>query len=681
MMHADSLPAVSPLAATSARLVEFQRNAAFVAFMVCVAMAAGLYVIEALRYTLVPIIWACFFALPLERLCSYIDNLLTSLGSFIDRFCCRRGKEVEEVKFRHVPGQNCIVIANTRMNQNFVDRMSDPVGYVLGGMKSQTDRRGSAAGTPPGEAPAPLNLDASASHTAPSMNSLGSPVLSRRRVSTRQVEVTTAGTPLKCLGCSLTMVFKCCQRRVRVSQLEEPSLREGGLPKRKREVNRLMKDWCYYVKKAHQDHRELHLELYLDRGLCQYPAVLTEGLDELHEHGAHERRDASLRGTLVVDKSSPFSWSVAVFTALMLLCGGLACFVCFVYIGAETFQTNLQNYEDGVKDFIDLLKKYTERWIKEDVWEQIGKKAQQFLQEYMAQYVSSILTEISSVLFQCLMFLIYLLFWLAEPIRVSSPVVDVFKSYLFLKTLMCLLFASLISWLLWALSCGLWPLFFIVTFILNYIPEIGPLFVGLLCMPAVLFDGSIPTPEQRVRNTVILVMMGCLIKVITGNVIEVRMYTTRGSEFMRMHSMVLMALIMIFGSILGVTGMFLSVPLVAAIKYYLVSVDMPPMLLDALLFLIEGDESAPHRNFVDKQRLKTEATEDFLASQSFVVSEPWEGDANESTSSHEMVATSSMRNRPHTNGTTAAAAAASRPLLDAAAADRSAGSVEIEGVA
>lgn len=73
---------------------------------------------------------------------------------------------------------------------------------------------------------------------------------------------------------------------------------------------------------------------------------------------------------------------------------------------------------------------------------------------------------------------------------------------------------------------------------------------------------------------------------------------------MRMHSVVLMALIMVFGQILGITGMFLSVPLVAAIKYYLVSANIPPLLLDPLVRFIEGDEAAPHRNFIDKYKAK-----------------------------------------------------------------------------
>merc|ERR1719379_364316 len=65
-------------------------------------------------------------------------------------------------------------------------------------------------------------------------------------------------------------------------------------------------------------------------------------------------------------------------------------------------------------------------------------------------------------------------------------------------------------------------------------------------------------------------------------------------------------MIMLFGQLLGLTGMFLSVPPVAAIKYFLISADVPPLILDPLLFLIEGDDTAPHRNFINKKKARAE---------------------------------------------------------------------------
>jgi len=215
-----------------------------------------------------------------------------------------------------------------------------------------------------------------------------------------------------------------------------------------------------------------------------------------------------------------------------------------------------------------------------------------------AQIVSSL----ESLSFQALMFFVYLFFWIFEPLPISSPVAEVFKSYLLLKTIVCLLFATLMSALLLALQCKIWSLFFVLTFLLNFIPEIGAIASAILTVPAILFDGHLPR-DQRLENLLWLVIFGTSIKIFTGNVVEVQMYASLGGQFMRMHPVVIMALIMLFSALLGVTGIFLAVPTMAAVKYYLVSTDMPKQFKHPLLVFIEGDATAPHKNYVEQQRL------------------------------------------------------------------------------
>jgi len=72
------------------------------------------------------------------------------------------------------------------------------------------------------------------------------------------------------------------------------------------------------------------------------------------------------------------------------------------------------------------------------------------------------------------------MFWIFEPIPMNSNVAQVIKNYLLLKTFVCLVFAALISALLYFLSCPLWHIFFVLSFLLNYIPEIGFIIVFVL---------------------------------------------------------------------------------------------------------------------------------------------------------------------------------------------------------
>jgi AI-2 transport protein TqsA len=177
------------------------------------------------------------------------------------------------------------------------------------------------------------------------------------------------------------------------------------------------------------------------------------------------------------------------------------------------------------------------------------------------------------------------------------------KKYLFLKTFVCILFALLISLMLFALNCKMWFVFFPLTFMMNYLPEIGPILIAALIVPAVLLDGSMEL-GVRGRNTIIAIIGGIVAKFVTANIIEMRLYTQSGGEFMRMHPVILMAMMFVFYEVLGTTGLFLAVPIVALMKYCLVTADMPEMLLDPVLVAIEGDRMAPQRNFVDRMATK-----------------------------------------------------------------------------
>eukprot|EP00933_Yihiella_yeosuensis_P017684 TRINITY_DN14728_c0_g1_i1.p1 TRINITY_DN14728_c0_g1~~TRINITY_DN14728_c0_g1_i1.p1 ORF type:complete len:174 (+),score=6.95 TRINITY_DN14728_c0_g1_i1:105-626(+) len=91
-------------------------------------------------------------------------------------------------------------------------------------------------------------------------------------------------------------------------------------------------------------------------------------------------------------------------------------------------------------------------------------------------------------------------------------------------------------------------------------------------------------------------------RIFTGNIVEVQLYASHGGQFMRMHPVIILAVMMLFSALLGVTGMFLAVPVTAVVKYYLLSAGMPDSILHPLLVWVEGDETGPHKNFVDRHR-------------------------------------------------------------------------------
>merc|ERR1712228_856367 len=117
----------------------------------------------------------------------------------------------------------------------------------------------------------------------------------------------------------------------------------------------------------------------------------------------------------------------------------------------------------------------------------------------------------------------------------------------------------------------------------------------------VLLNGNLPV-DERFENSVWFSIFFLLFKFITGNIIEVQLYAKSGGDLMRMHPVVLMATMMLFDALMGPTGMFMTVPLMASLKYYMLSADMPYAVLDPLLTVIEGTEHGPHMNYVELHR-------------------------------------------------------------------------------
>eukprot|EP00931_Biecheleriopsis_adriatica_P044775 TRINITY_DN25638_c0_g1_i1.p1 TRINITY_DN25638_c0_g1~~TRINITY_DN25638_c0_g1_i1.p1 ORF type:complete len:576 (-),score=106.68 TRINITY_DN25638_c0_g1_i1:14-1741(-) len=545
------------------RTEDFQRNTAFSAFMLLICLVAFVTLTKNLRETLVPLIWAAFFAVPSILMIDYIDGIIVHISSYLKRACGRaRGRPPsnapDSLEFMARMDQHGIVITGAAINGN---------DAVQGSTLVQA--------------------------TSAFLQKVNRPCFPACATFLRWMQLQS-----------------CFRRRVRITRLsvEAESSESSDLGP---EVNRFVEGWNYYVSDqgartpglggeasamaplAAEDAEgggELRLELYLDAAET-YPAVLPHDLPD-----ASDPRRVS--GTLQIDKTSSVTWSLALVGTLLLAGFGCWIFVESLILGVASFAENMGDYKKGIDEFLKLIKPL----LPDSAWEELSKKAQSFISDEIPQLASQFVASVEALGFQALMFFVYLFFWIFEPLPISGPVAQVFKSYLFLKTTVCLLFASLMSVLLICLRCKIWSLFFVLTFLLNYIPEIGAIGSAVLMVPAVLLDGHLPM-ETRLVNLFWLVIFGTGIKIFTGNVVEVQMYASMGGQFMRMHPVVIMAFIMLFSALLGTTGMFLAVPIMAAVKYYLLAADMPTSFLHPLLVFIEGDETSPHKNHVDQQRM------------------------------------------------------------------------------
>mmetsp|Transcript_48180 Transcript_48180/g.112730 ORF Transcript_48180/g.112730 Transcript_48180/m.112730 type:complete len:605 (-) Transcript_48180:240-2054(-) len=559
-----------------AMMEDFQRNAAFIAFMGLMCTAAIVYLTKSFRDTLIPLVWSAFFAMPLtlmiasiEQACIWAAGRLIALTrEGFGLYNARAGRQVpapeppalQVVSFRAMVGDNRVYLRNTPAVRNLIRHCNTPCEAWFGWTS--------------------------------------------------------------CLE-------GWCRRQLRVTDLQV--IKTDGVQGEDElgpEVNRLVEGWSYYVREAETcstqdapafpsglaqsfpshsagnpgprtsllapspllgpaadpDQSPLfQLELFIDHNE-EYPAVL-----------GPKRQGEIIRGRLEVVKKSPASWAFALIVCFAIVTLCVTVFVTLVSVGVSSLTAELPYYKTGVEELVNKVQPLLPKSIRS----QLRTKVESFLNNSLPDLISGAVVAFENIGFQGILFLIYLFFWIFEPLPINNSVTRLFKSYLFLKTLVCILFGFLMSLLLLCLNCRLWSLFFIVTFLLNYLPEVGAIMSALLMVPAVLFDGRIPF-EGRCWHALWLAIFGTLIKLFTGNVVEVRMYAKKGGQFMRMHPVILMFLLMAFYALLGITGMFLAVPIMAAVKYYMLSIDMPHQYRDKLLVFIEGDEAGPHKNYVEQ---------------------------------------------------------------------------------
>lgn len=223
----------------------------------------------------------------------------------------------------------------------------------------------------------------------------------------------------------------------------------------------------------------------------------------------------------------------------------------------------------------------------ENVTADVMKTAQDFVYGILGDIVNNV----SSLLLGGLMTMLYTLFWLCSPVPIHASVDIMFRRYIMFKTLACFGFGICVGVLLSLLSIDLASFFALTTFALNYVPEVGPFLAMLLPCPVILLDSRLDRP-MLVMITAVLGQLA--LKFAFGNIIEVKLIES--DKKLRMHPVMILVSVGIFGYLWGPTGMLLSVPLMALLKISLFSDLVPSSYRDPILVLLEGDRNAPMRH-------------------------------------------------------------------------------------
>merc|ERR1711879_859280 len=127
--------------------------------------------------------------------------------------------------------------------------------------------------------------------------------------------------------------------------------------------------------------------------------------------------------------------------------------------------------------------------LPQDAFEGIAEKFLASLDEALKIILGTVAESVSIFAASTVMTLLYMMFWLCDPIYIGEKVAAVFQQYILLKSLASFLYAFCVWLLLHFLNVDLAIVFGVITFFCNFVPEIGPFFAMLFPLPVLIFDG------------------------------------------------------------------------------------------------------------------------------------------------------------------------------------------------
>ena len=147
------------------------------------------------------------------------------------------------------------------------------------------------------------------------------------------------------------------------------------------------------------------------------------------------------------------------------------------------------------------------------------------------------------------------------------------RSYLSLKTTISIFTGGLVGLTLWLFNVPMALTFGLLAFLLNYIPNIGPIVASLLPIPFILLH-----PDATWWWMILTIGSVSAIQLISGNIVEPKlMGDTSG-----LHPVTILLSLMFWGMMWGITGMFLAIPITAGMKIILEGIPSTQPLADVM---------------------------------------------------------------------------------------------------
>jgi len=118
--------------------------------------------------------------------------------------------------------------------------------------------------------------------------------------------------------------------------------------------------------------------------------------------------------------------------------GLVSLFFVMIYVSAVHMQQSWSHYEDGAKKLSKIFQQFVNNFSKflpPGAIDDMTKKGLDGVEKLLSSFLSLILENVTYTLAEGLMMLLYMLFWLCQPMHIGKSTADLFRQYIILKSL------------------------------------------------------------------------------------------------------------------------------------------------------------------------------------------------------------------------------------------------------
>jgi len=293
--------------------------------------------------------------------------------------------------------------------------------------------------------------------------------------------------------------------------------------------------------------------------------------------------------------------SVSIILGIMMLV--ICAFVSLLVRGAMNMKENWGAYQTGLQNCLKWMDSFTTD-VSGKLHVQQGMNVQfktlynallLRLQDLVSMIVNEIVSTVSAGVSTLIMVSLYMLFWLLRPLPIDGNASALVRNYLTKKTFVSLLYGVWVSLLFMALGNDLAIFFGMVSFFLNFVPEVGAIISILVPIPVIMLDGRLHSP----LCTCGLACLGqLLLKLAINNVLELKL--VEKDREMSIHPVWVLLNLNYFGYVWGPIGMLISVPMLAMLKSAVLSAtestdEVTAGWADTLLSILDGRPGSSRR--------------------------------------------------------------------------------------